>query len=280
MIPLFPDSAFEDDRPLPQIVADKWKFELAWINRNDTGEMIYSARDWFIGLGGDKSGWSQSQKSDWFKLLNQSKVEVKRERRKPEQIIFVDEVGLYTIAQHINNGKTRPQLKAIRDFLAKAGVLADTIRRDPDAAQQIADESMTRHNRIRAQGKAKRNQLTETAQTTHVTHTPNYAALTNAEYQELFGAAKDELVRVLELTTTQAAKFRDYLSDLALSTLDMAETGASIRMKQLGRLLTTTEQITVVRESARLIAPSAKAMANYLQVDLLSGRPLLESKTS
>jgi hypothetical protein len=48
-------------------------------------------------------------------------------------------------------------------------------------------------------------------------------------------------------------------------------------MQQLGRKLTTSEQIEIVRHCARLVAPGFWALADYLNVDLLSGKPRLES---
>jgi hypothetical protein len=41
--------------------------------------------------------------------------------------------------------------------------------------------------------------------------------------------------------------------------------------------LTTAEQIQIVRHCAQLVAPGFWALADYLQVDLLSGKPILES---
>jgi hypothetical protein len=39
--------------------------------------------------------------------------------------------------------------------------------------------------------------------------------------------------------------------------------------------LTTAEQIQIVRHAARLVAPGFWALAVYLNIDLLSGNPLL-----
>lgn len=152
-----------DIRPLPLIIADKWQFPLAYVDQDgDPDNYLYCARDWYIGLEGTKQGWSFSKKdwftviSDWSSSVDQSEKipavlsQVKRVRRKPENLEFVNTKGLYTIAQRMYE-KPDKRMSAVRseiiDYLAKSGVLVDKMRLDPEIGVNIA------LSRYQAQGK-------------------------------------------------------------------------------------------------------------------------------
>jgi hypothetical protein len=265
--------------PLPLIVAEKWGFQLQRYEPTvSQPEYLFSIQDWICGLSSTKPGsarktWEQLRsefQTPTFKLLYFTDGGTFR-------MDFTTDQGLYEIAQNMRPMKKRPQLEEIRLYLAKAGVLVDRVRRDAGAAAELVEDLERRHAEVRAKGKHKRINFTQTARETHVKNHPDYAALTNAEYQELFGAAKDELVKTLSLTPAQANRFRDHISTLALQAIDAAETAGAIKMKQLGRRLTTPEQLEIVRHAARLIAPGFWALAEYLEIDLLSGNPRLSS---
>jgi hypothetical protein len=282
ILPQFSDSP-DPELPLPLYVARQWSFNLAYVDQNgNPSSYLYALNDWIKGL----TGTSQPSRlvNELFDSTEELKAAIllkklpyKATNNKTYQVDFTNAEGLYRIAQELRSLKSRPQLDAIKHYLAAAGVLVDEIRRDEDVAAELIEDLEARHKRIREQGKKKRINFVQTAKETHEKGRPNYAAMTNAEYQVLFGAAKDELVKTLGLTAAQAARFRDHISTLALQAIDAAETAGAIRMQQLGRKLTTPEQIDIVRVCAHLVAPGFWALANYLNVDLLSGRPRLES---
>jgi hypothetical protein len=86
----------DDKRPLPLIVSQKWNFPLAYVNRNSNlNYYLYCACDWFIGLGGEKSGWSKFDKN---RLISIQPVEVRRSNGKTESLEFVIAEDLYRIA--------------------------------------------------------------------------------------------------------------------------------------------------------------------------------------
>jgi hypothetical protein len=276
----------QDPRPLPEIVITKLEGQMAHIDTPE-GERLYSVRDWvyYVSVSKNKNvsaPWSDLKKAiakhSEFKVSEILRVlEVETSGGK-QAMDFTDEYGLYAITQRMSDRSG--MARAVKQYLVNAGVLVDEIRRDEDAAAGLIENLETRHKRIREQGKKKRINFVQTAKDTHEKGRPNYAAITNAEYEVLFGAAKDELVKSLALTPAQANRFRDHISTLALQAIDASETAGAIKMQQLGRKLTTPEQIEIVRTCARLVAPGFWALADYLNVDLLSGKPRLDSGLS
>jgi len=101
-------------------------------------------------------------------------------------------------------------------------------------------------------------------------------------YLELFRlnserTAKAEIVSILGLDEKQARKMRDYLNGLALSAVTMTEEAATAKMNAIGRLLNSDEQVEIARHCARRVALTARDLADYAGVDLLTGKPLLEA---
>lgn len=259
----------KDDRPLPLITADKWGFELAYVDQDGNADnYIYCARDWYMGLGGLKGNWS-TQKSDWLYSLEPVEIEVKRPRRKPETVEFVDAKGLYLIASRMTPHKSKPELESIKKYLADAGVFADIARRNPiEAARQL-------HDFARQKGIVQRKEAMQGAKDSHITGRPQYGLLTNAEYEIVLGGIKSELVKVLGLDEKQAARFREELGTLAIDALQMVEHSIAIRFNASYGELTDLQQLEIVRDCAHIVAPAFHQMCAYLGVDVLRNAPLL-----
>lgn len=215
----FPNMALDDDRPLPLVVSDRWGFDLTHIERDDD-TLLYSVRDWFLGLGGSQPQYSLTTSSDWFGSTNAVEIEVKRPRRPVEKLPFCTDKGLYLIAQNMREMKNRPQLTEIKNYLAKAGALVDEMRRDPDTALGVAHGSVDRLDRpdawkqSRKEGMWSRAQFT--AELTRVCPTLNIGQATNTEYRGLFGKNASELRS--EMGLTKSANLRNHMaaSDLHL----------------------------------------------------------------
>jgi hypothetical protein len=285
-LPSVSDSG-DQDLPLPLYTAKQWVFSLAYIDQDgNASNYLYRIRDWLTGLV--DAAYAQQAIRDMRRegnLFSQyvdsiHTLKEKDTRGRSQPVEYAKAEFLYRIVQDIRLTAKRQEassLEAIKRYLAAAGVLVDEIRRDENAAAELIEDLESRHKRIREQGKKKRVNFIQTAKETHEKGRPNYGAITNAEYEILFGAAKDELVKTLGLTRTQANRFRDHISTLALQAIDASETAGAIKMQQLGRKLTTPEQIGIVRHCAHIVAPAFWQLADYLSVDLLSGRPRLES---
>lgn len=285
-LPIFAPEGKEtvhDERPLPLIVAEKWGFDLAYVDQNSNPKhYLYAGQDWYKGLGGSRQGWS--------KLNNQLSTSSRQlpyvaSDGKTYQIDFVPQDDLYRIANAMRLTKKRPILAAVIEYLVQSGVKLDEYRRNPE--QMIADGQDGAVSKYVAQGKdeswavrrvtgmTKRKWIGDVAKETHVAHDPNYGALTNATYKPLFSATKAELVKALNLTDAQVRKFRDQLGELAIAAIDAAETAAAIKMQMLGRGLTDDEQLAITRECAAIVAPGFWSLADYTGTDFVSGRPVL-----
>jgi hypothetical protein len=257
-----------DNQEHPLIVASKWGFDLQHFERRETeGGNLYSVQDWIVGLGAKNKRaasvvWVEIQTAS-LKLTVQS-LPYTASNKRVYQMDYTDQQGCYLIAGEMRVTKDRPQLEEIKRYLANAGVLVDAIRRETEGGNLFIQ--------TRAKGIEHRKEMTATAQQTHVTGQPDYAAITNTEYRTLFGASKTELVKALALSPQEARKFRDHLSEIGIRALDAAEMGARMKMESAGRKLTSIEQVEIVEYAARLVAPGFRDMASWLGVDLASGK--------
>lgn len=260
-----------DEREHPLLVSEKWAFELQHYQRRETeGGNLYSIQDWIAGIGSS----SKRQAADMWRKMATAELKTTVEilpytasSGRVYQMDYTNQRGCYLIAQEMRVTKDRPQLEEIKRYLANAGVLVDAIRRETEGGTHFIE--------ARSKGIEKRKELTATAQQTHVTGTPDYAAITNTEYRNLFGADKQQLVKALSLSPAEARQFRNHLSELGIRALDAAETGARLKMESAGRKLTSIEQVQMVEYATRLVAPGFQEMASWVGVDLASGKPLL-----
>ena len=90
------------------------------------------------------------------------------------------------------------------------------------------------------------------------------------------GWIKAKLSNIWVLRQKKLKKVRDFLSSIALQGIMLYETASAEKMRQLGRKLTPEEQIEIVKACAEMVAPTIQQLADYVGVDLLSGKPLLE----
>jgi hypothetical protein len=140
---LFGDDAFDDSRPLPQIVAERWGFALSVSEAN--GETVYAIQDWIAGLAQVDTTKASIL---WQRMSGQTVIskyslpyEAKDGRLYDRD--HTNDRGLYVIAQSLRQLKSRTLLAQIKEYLADAGAFADEARRNPQGAadkfQAIAD---------------------------------------------------------------------------------------------------------------------------------------------
>jgi len=264
----FPNHQF-DERPLPLITADKWGFALYHVDRTgDAADYLYCARDWYIGLGGKKNAWSM-YKNDWFTHSEPVMIEVKRPRRKPEMLEFVNAEGLYAIAARMESKADRPQVADIKAFLAKAGVLIDDARRDPRKAAALA-EAMTNYHQNRADGIVTRNELTAWLRG-HFGASFPFGQITNEEYKGLFGRVASQLK-----AETGNKNARDGMTAIGLKFLDLAEM-TCVAMFDGRESVSQREAFDIVRDVCNALGVSVRSVQDRLRVDLATGMPLLEN---
>lgn len=265
-----PDMAEADNSPLPLLTADKWGFDLSYINRDGNPQnYLYRIQDWIVGLTGMSMLTAQQT---WSKMDMTARFEIKWlpievKKGQTVEMAFTIDKGLYYIAQQLRALKSRPQVKEIREYLAEAGAFTDLARMNPAQVGAMLTE--------RAKGIEARNDATQAFQSTHVNGQPQYWALTEAENEILLGATKAELTKQLKLNNQQAKRFRDQFGELTLQAFRMAETASAIKMRELGRKLTDNEQLEIVRHCASMVAPAFHKLTEYLQVDNVRNQPLL-----
>jgi hypothetical protein len=127
----------DDERPLPLIVAEKWRFPLTHVE-TPTG-FLYAVQDWIKGLievSNVATVWADiKRRANLPELLASiQQLPYTASNGKTYQMDFTDDKGLYFIAQHLRVTKSRKVLDAIKKYLAEAGAFADEARRDPETA--------------------------------------------------------------------------------------------------------------------------------------------------
>ena len=220
-------SKSSDNAPLPMIVAGKWDFKLNF--HVVDGEHFYAVEDWIVGITGStvrkaQIAWDNLQKRDVvLKTTSQSCIGPDgKTYHKPH----TNDHGLYLIAQNLRVTKTRPALREIKEYLAKAGVFADNLRTNKDGARDnlrrelnlenpaaAAEDAVSGYRKkrcgdewinTRLKGVGNRLIFSNTMADTCNTR-PDFAGATNAGYKEMFDMVKAEIVNCLGLTKAQAA---------------------------------------------------------------------------
>lgn len=289
------------DIPLPEIIIQSLGGKMDYVDLED-GRRLYAVRDWVYEIKGSvtpqrHSPWANLKRTikrqgdfDLVAILYALPIETPKGKF---EIDFTDDEGLYAITQRISDRS--PVVRQVKDYLAKAGVFVDELRTEPEQRDELMERLIAENPerameaivaRYRAQGKSdlwierrivgmqKRNKFTSALRETSAS-SPNYAQATNAGYQGAFNMMKDEIVAYLGLTKQQARQLRDHISEIALQGIALYETASAEKMKIMKRALTPLEQAEIVRTCARIVAPSMKALADYVGVDVLSGQPLL-----
>ncbi len=252
----------EDERPLPLIIAEKWKFPLACIEQANP---LYCARDWYIGLGGNKSEWSRS-KTDWLSSAQPVEIEVKRERRKPEMLEFVTDEGLYLIAARMRSKSSRPQLDAVKRYLAKAGVKLDADRR-----RAITDPLWLS---ARRKGVDDRKGLTGALSANVVRITPrHYGLATNALYDGLWQRSAAALK--LEMGLGKNDNLRDHQPTQAFHYQGLVESSAAMIIEQIGAQ-SPEQAIETIARVAKTVGIQARELSDILGIDIATGKRLLQ----
>ncbi|MDX1992161.1 MAG: hypothetical protein SF029_07220 [bacterium] len=293
-----PISTPEDgEKPLPLTVAKRWNFSLAYHIHQD--EHYYAVHDWLRGLTAENNSTKISHQ--WTDIRRKTQLFQSADSihslpylasdGKTYQRDYTNDKGLYLIAQHLRSTKARPALAAIKRFLAEAGAFVDEVRRDastivlsgavtPDQALDAAIQAYRAQGKddrwiqARLEGKIKRNRFTAalTAAVVEMLTPRHYATATDDVYKGLWGRTAAYLKNELELP--KHANLRDHQPMLALHYQGIVE---EVSAQKLGARaeLTWTEARGIVQTVAALIGRQAAETAQFLQMDLATGKPLL-----
>lgn len=277
-LPSIPGTPDSNKTPLPILVARKWRFELAYIDRDGNPDnYLYCARDWFIGLGGSRQRWANTDKSRYRSTIL---APVKRANGKTDKLEFVNANDLYAIAQDMRGMQSRPQLQEIKDYLRDAGVVVDQLRRDPVKAMDVALDGYQKQGKddlwiqSRMDGKLSNKQfraaLVEAVG--RMLTEGEFAGSQNTVYQGLWNRTAAQLKSELSLKKHQS--LRDHQPTLALQYQSIAEQTAATKLGTK-EYITLQEAQNVVRIVAQMIGRQARETGQALGIDLATGRPLL-----
>lgn len=270
-----------DNRPLPLIVADKWKFELIHILANEADAYYFNGRDWFLGLGGERSGWSKFDKSV---LISTQLVQVKRKNQADRPEEFYLEADLYRIAINMRLMEKRPQLTEIREYLVQAGVKLDQYRRNPDLLLNDAVDSQIQHYRLegksdsfveeRILGKIanKAFRLALKNAVAEVLSELQYAIAQNSIYRGLWDRTAAQLKAEKGLKKTES--LRDNQNPYALAYQRIAEMLAGEKLGEKEEI-EFEEADEIIYEVATMIAKQAKQTSEMLGIDIATDKPML-----
>jgi hypothetical protein len=301
-LPLFSEhEAQGDDTPLPLLVAKKWNFPLAF--HIVEGKYMYAIQDWVRGLVGEddiRHLWSKFKRENPSieTLSSRSRLPYKATDGKIYQRDYVNDAGLYLIAQHLRVTRARPVLNEIREFLAKAGVFIDDMRRDEDlivisskmSADQMLDATgkaaLLTRKAYRAQGKSekwidmrllskvRREQFTAALglAISEVLKRKHYATATDDIYKGLWGRTAAYLKK--ELALPKGSSLRDHQTIYALHFQGLAEEACADKLGERNSL-SWIEAREIIKFVAAMIGRYTKEMSEFLGKDLATGYPLL-----
>jgi hypothetical protein len=280
----------DDERPLPVIVAEMWKFPLRVVN--DSGQW-YSIRDWISGLTGTSDplrAWQNARKAPGMQTF------LERVRQYPYgsgNSYFIDDKGLYAIAINLRLVKNRTALPDIKDFLAKSGAFADLMRRDSKARAEfgatagpeaILDATVERYQKsgyddnwihARLEGVVTRKQFTSALKAAVLSASSDlYWKGTEKIYSGLWKRTTAQLRGDLEIS--KSATVRDHFGEYALIYTRLAEKVATDKLKD-AETVNEALAMEIVYAAAKMIRAQALATSQELGIDLVTEKPLLPS---
>jgi hypothetical protein len=266
-----------EPQPLPLHIADRWNFQLTYYEKD--GQYLYSVNDWFLGLGA-------KDPKDSFKKYRSKGGELKVtplpiQTAGGEQVAnFTNDEGLYLIAQDMRSTKTRPQLKEIKEYLAKAGVFVDQLR-------QTSQSQLTRQEKMwdklgkseswkvaRRDGTVSRKRFTSMLQDViHEMSGMQYGQATNAVYRGLFDRKAGDLKQ-----QAGVKQIRDHMPTAGLSYVQLVED--YVISSLAGRAdVPFDEALALIDEITTDLKPIIMKHQRAKGIDLGTGRPLLGDKS-
>jgi hypothetical protein len=292
-LPLIPDFDTNDDTPLPLIVAQRWNFPLAHI-QTENG-MVYAVQDWMRGLSGEDDVryiWAKFKITEAAKQMLSSiqRLPYKASDGKTYKRDYVNDKGLYLIAQYMRVKHDRPMLTEIRQFLAKAGAFVDQLRLEPEMAltnikdpDKLLDAFIAYHRKrgmsdewiqIRFESKIKRNKFTA-ALAEFVNESLSrwhYSTATDDVYKGLWGRSAKDLKTELQLS--RDANLRDHQPSTALHYQGIVEDVCAAKLGKAEEV-SWGEARDIIQTVAKIIGRQAEETSLLMEMDLATGKALL-----
>jgi hypothetical protein len=292
---LIPDSNNDEQTPLPLIVAQRWNFPLAH-SQTENG-IVYAVQDWMRGLSGEEKVsnlWSMFKKTEAGKQTYNSIVTLpyKASDGKSYKRDYVNDKGLYLIAQYMRVKHDRPVLTEIRQFLAAAGAFVDMVRLEPDAIldtvkdpDKLLEAFVAYHRKrgkdddwidTRIQSTISRLHFTRalTEFVLDVLTRKHYATATNDVYEGLWGRSAATLKTQLKLGKND--NLRDNQPSLGLQYQAIVEEVCALKLGETQEIH-WEEARDIIQTVAKLIGQQAQQTSDLLKMDIATGKRLLAS---
>jgi hypothetical protein len=294
-LPLIPENTENEQSPLPLIVAQRWNFPLAHV-QTENG-MVYAVQDWMRGLSGDediRQLWNVFKKTVAGKQMSNSTLRLpyKASDGKSYKRDYVNDKGLYLIAQYMRVKHDRPVLTEIRQFLAAAGAFVDQVRLEPDLIIETVKDPDKLLNAFieyhRKRGKSdqwitarfestiKRNRFTAALSefVMEILTRKHFATATDDVYVGLWGRNASTLKKELQLTKNES--LRDNQPMLALDYQRIVEEVCALKLEERQEV-TWEEARDIIQTIAKLIGRQAQETSEILKMDIATGKRLLAS---
>lgn len=272
-----------NSHPLPEIIAEQAGFSLAYHDVDD--KRYYAVQDWIAGVAQveePRKFWESMRRrlkkagielSSWWRQLP-----YRANNGKTYKMDHAEATILYQITQRMDaNTGLRDQ---ILRFLAKAGVVIDEFRIDPEKAIDAAIEAYRRMGKseqwIAARVQSKVARLRFTAAFKHSLRGEpkrwQYAAITDVMRVGLW--KRNTAVLRQQLGLEKDSNLRDHQSALAVSYEMLAENISATEL-ELHRNLEYDGAANIVRRNSEDVGAHAEATSRRLGIDIATNQPLL-----
>jgi hypothetical protein len=275
-----------DKRPLPEIIADHCGFPLASHPKGD--KTFYSVQDWISGVAHPKNParfWS-----DMKRLAKVAEIQLydsvvyvpyRAKDGKRYKMEHVTDESLYRITQRMRaETGIRDQ---VLQFLAKAGVVVDEYRIDPEKAIDAAIAAYKRQGKtlewieVRIRTKVGRMIFTGSFQRSlRIPPAPKQFALITDEMRIGLWKRRTKALKA-ELGLREKDSLRDHMSRIALNYEALAESLSAYELDQKSNLEFEQAKF-VVRSNSEFVGQHAEKASRRLNIDIPTNRPLLPDK--
>lgn len=267
----------EDDRPLPLLVAERWGFTLQHISTEY--HYIFSLHDWVRGLTGLGADALRMQVkrllSDPTITFNVTVEKYLAPNGKTYKVPFVSDRNLYDVAQALRPLSSREKLpqvhREILNYLAKAGVLVDTYRRNPERMRRDAEQLIAQRGETIDESYV-RKELTDAINELTGGKCGLYIAeFTNIINEGVLQKTASQQRSALDLVRTKNP--RDHMYPPGRMLIAIAEYMAADELRK--RQPATLDEIRdVLRTTAAAVGLGAQVIQSGTDTDLVTGRAL------
>jgi len=285
----FQESDRHDSRPFVEIIADKFGHRLQ--KKTEWAGTLYRINDWVSLISAGLYKWDKHIKPKMLQdhaieghmYIEQRAVQIGADAyAKTKMVDFCDERGLYYIVQHM---PSTDRVKAVKNYLADAGVLVDLIRREPETAIDMAREAYRMQGKseawieTRIESKYRRKQFTDAltqAVGEAIIKGFQYGIATNKVYEGLWKRTSEILKNQVGLTKN-SSKLRDKQPELALTYQMLTEQICAEKLSRYDDIIPAEDVYEVILAVAKMIGRQARETGRWLDMDLPTGKRLSQN---